>query len=218
MAIFTIIAGKSGSGKSASMETINWDETFVIRPNRKPFPFSSKGIKAWDKETKTGNFLYTDDYPMIQAVLAKLPEYGKKIVIIEDSTHILLKETMDTALEKGYDKFMHAALNFYNMIKTASELPDNVRVYMISHVDSDANGEEIIKITGGKFITEKIDVPSLATIALGAVKTKEGHMFRTQSSGRDFYKSPKGLFDSEFIPNDLGAIDKAIVEYYGIGE
>ena len=102
MAIFTIIAGKSGSGKSASLETLNWDETFVIRPNRKPLPFSSKNIKPWDSESKTGSFLYTDEYPMIQAVLGKLPEYGKKIVVLEDSTHILLKETMDTAMDKGW--------------------------------------------------------------------------------------------------------------------
>lgn len=145
-----------------------------------------------------------------------MDEYGKKVVIIEDSTHILLNETMSTAMDKGFEKYMQSALNFYNMIKTASNLPDDVRVYMISHVDTDANGEEIIKITGGKFITEKIDVPSLATIALGAVKTKDGYMFKTQSSGRDFYKSPKGLFDSEYIPNDLGAIDASIKEYYGL--
>ena len=28
-------------------------------------------------------------------------------------------------------------------------------------------------------------------------------------------KSPEGLFGQDFIPNDLGAVTKAMVEYYG---
>ena len=116
------------------------------------------------------------------------------------------------------DKFMNSALNYYRLFSTAQELPDDVRVYIINHIDTDANGEEIVKVTGGKFITEKIDVPSLLTIALRAIKTKDGYKFKTQSSGRDFYKSPEGMFDEEYIDNDLAVVDAAICKYYGIVE
>ena len=192
------------------------EKTFIIRPNRKPLPFKSREIKAWDKETKTGNFIYSTDYGQINAVLKKLPEYGKKIVILEDSTHLLLKETMDTALETGYAKFAIAAKNFYDLMITASELPDDIRVYMFSHVDENINAEEVIKVTGGKMISEKIDPPSLATLALRAKKTNDGYKFVTQSSGRDFYKSPEDMFEDEVIPNDLKLVDDAIKDYYGI--
>ncbi len=217
MSILTSIAGPSGSGKTRSFKNLNWDEAFVIRPNRKPFSFPGSGIlKPWDSETKTGHYIYSTDYKTINAVLSKLAEYGKKIVIIDDSTHLLLKQTMDTAKEKGYEKFTDAALNYYNLLMAAQSLPDDVRVYIINHIDTDADGDEIVKVIGGRFITEKIDVPSLLTISLRATKTKDGYKFRTQSSGRDFYKSPENLFSEEFIDNDLKIVDDAIKEYYGI--
>lgn len=217
MSILTSIAGPSGSGKTRSFKNLNWDETFVIRPNRKPFSFPGSGtLKQWDSETKTGHFIYSTDYKTINAVLSKLADYGKKVVIIDDSTHLLLKQTMDTAKEKGYEKFTDAALNYYNLLMAAQSLPDDVRVYIINHIDTDADGDEIVKVIGGRFITEKIDVPSLLTISLRATKTKDGYKFRTQSSGRDFYKSPELLFSEEYIDNDLKIVDDAIKEYYGI--
>lgn len=220
MGIITSISGPSGSGKTRSLMNLPWDKTFVIRPNRKPFSFPNSAAltKPWDKETKTGNYMYLTDYSMINAVMNAIVEHGKKIIIIDDSTHLLLKETMDTAKEKGFEKFMNSALNYYNLLTAAQNLPDDVRVYIVNHVDTDANGEEIIKVTGGKFITEKIDVPSLLTIALRATKTKDGYKFKTQSSGRDFYKSPEGMFSEEYIDNDLAIVDKAICAYYGITE
>lgn len=158
MSILTSIAGPSGAGKTRSFKDLDWDESFVIRPNRKPFSFPGSGkLKPWDSEKKTGHYIYLDDYIKINSVLERLPEYGKKVIIIDDSTHLLLKQTMDTAKEKGYDKFLDSALNYYNLLIAAQSLPDDVRVYIINHIDLDANGDEIVKVVGGKFITEKID-------------------------------------------------------------
>ena len=218
MAILTLISGESGSGKSHSLKNLDWDKTFIIRPNRKPFPFKSSHIKPWDPVKKTGNFIYTTDYGMISAILKKLPGYGKEIIVIEDSTHILLEDTMAHCQEKGFDKYTNAALSFYEMIKAATYLPDNVRVYMITHLNEDQNGNSMVKVTGGKMITEKIAVESMATIALGAVRVKEKYSFITQTSGRDFYKSPEGLFDGELIDNDLAMVDKKIVEFFPTDE
>lgn len=217
MSILTSIAGPSGSGKTRSFKNLNWDETFVIRPNQKPFSFPGSGaLKKWDSATKTGHYIYSTDYSSIIQVLHALPEYGKKVIIIDDSTHLLLKQTMDTAKEKGYEKFTDAALNYYNLLIAAQSLPEDIRVYIINHIDTDNDGDEIVKVIGGKFITEKIDVPSLLTVSLRATKTKDGYKFRTQSSGRDFYKSPEEMFKEEYIENDLKLVDDAIKEYYGI--
>lgn len=209
------ISGPSGSGKSTSLRNLDWKKSFVIRPNGKGFAFKSSGLKEWNAETKTGQYMHTTDYNVINAVLQKLPEYGKKVIIIEDSTHLLLKRTMDTALEKGYDKYTEAALAYYRMLETAQQLPNDIRVYLITHIDEDSNGNEIVKIVGGKFITEKIDVPSFFTVSLRSGKTKDGYQFRTQTSGRDFYKSPMGMFEEEYIDNDLKMVDDAIVDYHG---
>lgn len=215
MAAVASISGYSGSGKSRSMKDLDWKTTFVIRPNRKPFPFKNQ-LKEWNSKEKTGNFVYTTDYGYINAVIKKLPEYGFTKIIIEDSTHLLLHETMETATETGYQKFTNSALHYYELLRACESLPDNVRVYLINHLDENINGEEIIKVTGGKMITEKIDVPSLLTIAIKAEKIKDKHVFKTQSSGRSFHKSPEEMFPSDIIDNDLNFVDKCICEYYGI--
>ena len=49
-----------------------------------------------------------------------------------------------------------------------------------------------------------------------ASETKDGYKFKTQSNGRDFYKSPEDMFKDEYIDNDLKAVDDAICDYYGI--
>jgi hypothetical protein len=67
-----------------------------------------------------------------------------------------------------------------------------------------------------KLITEKIDVPSLLTIALKAEKIKDKYYFKTQSNGRSFHKSPEDMFTSEMIDNDLNEVDRKICDYYGI--
>lgn len=218
MAILTSISGPSGTGKSRSQKNLHWGSAFVIRPNKKPFPwkFADAPLKEWDSKEKKGNFIYMTDYAKINAVMNKLPEYGFTKIIIEDSTHLLLEEFMSTISEKGYDKFNNIASHYYDLLRTAESLPDNVRVYIINHLDENQNGEEIIKVVGGKMITEKIDVPSLLTVALKSEKNKDGYFFRTQSNGRSFHKSPDGMFDGELIPNDLNEVDRLICEYYGI--
>jgi|SaaInl8_150m_RNA_FD_contig_81_91483_length_2508_multi_10_in_0_out_0_2 hypothetical protein len=211
----TSIAGSSGAGKSSSFENMNWKKTFIIRANRKPLPFRNK-LKEWDSKEKTGNFIYSTDYEYINKVIKVLPKYGFTSIIVDDSTHLLLDEVMRTARETGFDKFMRMAENYYNLFKTAEGLPDDVRVYVINHIDTDDNGNEIIKIVGGKFITEKIDIPSMLTIAIKAVNHKSEYKFETQGVGRDFYKSPRGMFEDKIIDNDLRIVDDAIKDYYYI--
>ena len=106
MATLTSISGPSGTGKSRSQKNLHWESTFVIRPNRKPFPwkYSDQPLKEWDSKEKKGNFIYMTDYSKINAVMKKLPEYGFTKIIIEDSTHLLLEEFMATVSEKGCNK------------------------------------------------------------------------------------------------------------------
>ena len=217
MAILTSIAGPSGSGKTRSLKDLDWDKVFVVRPNKKPFSFPRSHLvaKEWDSKTKTGNFAYIGSYEMMSAVLQKLPEYGKTIIIIDDSTHFMTDEFMSKIDQKGYDKFAEMAGHYYGMIKVAESLPSNIRVYIMNHTESDANGDIKIK-TIGKMLDEKVDIPSFLTICLGASKTKDGWKFRTQSTGRDFFKSPEELFSEDLIDNNLKMVDDSIKEYYGI--
>ncbi|MEA1999604.1 MAG: hypothetical protein U9N61_09845, partial [Euryarchaeota archaeon] len=74
IALITSISGPSGSGKTHSFKNLNWDETFVFRPNRKPFSFPKSHLvaKPWNSKRKTGNFTYIEDYSSIFSRMQKL--------------------------------------------------------------------------------------------------------------------------------------------------
>ena len=195
----------------------NLDEVFIIRPSKKPFPFKSKDFKPWDKDKKKGQYIYTDDAGFAIAAMQKMvEENNKKIIILEDSTFFMTNYFMATAMEKGYDKFTQNSLNYFNIIKTAENLPDDVRVYLINHIEDDANGFKKVK-TIGKMLDEKVDIPSLLTIVLEATVNDGKHLFLTNKrTGMDMAKSPMDMFDSEYIDNNLQAVDDAIKDFYGI--
>jgi hypothetical protein len=216
MAIVTSIVGKSGSGKSHSYQTLkNKDEVFIIRPSKKPFPFKGGIFSAWNKETKKGHYVYTDDAGFVIAAMKKMTEEnGKKIIIIEDSTFIMTNYFMQTALETGYTKFTVNALNYFNIIKAAEDLGEDVRVYLINHIEDGSDGYQKVK-TIGKLLDDKIDIPSLLTVVLSASVVDGKHVFQTNKrSNMDIAKSPVGMFEKEYIPNDLQVVDDAIKEYY----
>ena len=218
MGIVVSIAGYSGNGKTYSMGTMDSEKTLIVRPNRKPFSFPQAREwqkSKWNKEEKKGSWIYANDYGLIQAILKQMPDYGKKSIIIDDSTHLIVDEFMREAKTSGWDKYTDMGLHYYNMLRTAEELPDDVIVYVINHLEETPNGSLKIK-TIGKLLDEKVDIPSLITIGLQAVRTADGYKFKTQTDGNDFFKSPAGMFKDKFINNNLKEVDDAIREYYGL--
>lgn len=68
-----------------------------------------------------------------------------------------------------------------------------------------------------KLINEKVDVESLfTTVLFGKIKeTDQGiqYLFQTGPDGKFKAKSPKGMFSSKEIPNDLELVRKTIIAY-----
>jgi hypothetical protein len=218
MGIICSIIGKQGSGKTRSIKTIkNLDELIVLRPSRKPFSFRNK-LTEWNKETGTGQFFYADESAVICGALKKFYEKGKRIFVLEDSTFIMTNYFMETAMEKGYDKFSLNAKNYFDVIKAAESLPDDARIYMMNHEELDQNGELKFK-TIGKMLDEKVDIGSLLTIVLRANVVDGKHTFQTNKVGTaDISKSPEEMFDDIFIENDLQLVDDRIKWYYNIDQ
>ena len=100
---------------------------------------------------------------------------------------------------------------------------DDIIVYLFAHPETtfDDNGspQERIAVQGQqlkKFVPESFS--SIVLYAEPSKMTGQGLKFgfRTVNSGADTCKSPIGLFDEEFIPNDLGYVDTAIRNYYNL--
>lgn len=199
-----MIIGQSGSGKSTSLRNFGAEDAFVVNVSGKPMPFKNNGLKVWK----------SNNYQMITKALTDAPYPS---IVIDDATYLMTDEFMRTSNIKGYDKFTDMANNFYNLVKSASALPDDKIVYFLGHVEIDANGNEKFK-TIGKMLDEKICLEGMFTIVLKTVVQDGKYMFQTQTNGHDTAKSPMGMFAKPLIDNDLKFVDTTIRKYYNIQE
>lgn len=202
MGIPVMILGESGTGKSASLRNFSQDEIGVINVCGKPLPFRNQ-----IKDLKTDNYM---------AIEKALKASSKKAAVIDDCQYLMANEYMRQAKVTGYQKFTDIAQNFWTLVQVViRELPDDVIVYFLGHIERDQNGNEKFK-TIGKMLDEKITVEGMFTVVLKTCIQDGRYLFSTRNSGNDTVKSPIGLFDEPYIDNDLKAVDTAIREYYEI--
>lgn len=206
MGLPVLILGESGTGKSASLRKFPNDKVAVINVAGKPLPFKNK-IQS---ET-------TDDYMKIEGHIKTLVKQDCKSIVVDDAQYLMANEFMRKATERGFDKFTDIARNFWSLVNMVKELPPDVIVYFLSHIERDQNGNEKIK-TIGKLLDEKITVEGMFTIVLKTNVTDGVYSFLTQNNGHDTVKSPIGMFPSYAIDNDLHYVDEKIRNYYEMGE
>lgn len=100
MANICLILGKSGTGKSSSIKTLNPKETVIFNVLKKRLPF--KGSKSiYNEENK--NLFNIDDYATITQYMQGINKNAQNIknVVIDDSTYIMRKEYFKTAKITG---------------------------------------------------------------------------------------------------------------------
>lgn len=206
MAQKVLILGDSGTGKSASLRNFKPDELLVINCAGKPLPFKNH----FESVTPSFNKLTAD-------VLKAMDSTSKKVIVIDDAQYIMSFQYMRRIKENGWDKWNDIQGDFFNIIKHCDDLPSDVVIYFLSHLQRDDEGHEKIK-TMGKMLDEKITIEGLFTTVLKTKVIDGQYMFLTQNSGLDTVKSPIGMFDSYAIDNDLKYVDTKIRNYYEIGE
>ena len=209
MSIATMILGSSGTGKSTSLRNMDPAQTLLIQTINKPLPFRSNN---WKSVKDGGNIVVSENSENIVHAMHKTT---RPIVVIDDFQYLLVTEFMARAQEKGYEKFTQMALNYYNVLRTASGLAPEKRVYMLSHTDVSESGQVKAK-TIGRLLDEKLTVEGMVSIVLRTLCISGQYVFATKNNGSDTTKSPIGMFESEHIDNDLKAVDDAIVGYYGL--
>ena len=202
MAVLVMIYGQSGTGKSTSLRNFTNDEVAVINVSGKPLPFRSK-LTTYD----------TDNYTKISSALGKIE---RKSIVIDDATYLMVNEFMRTAKVAGYQKYTDMAVNFNSLVAQASQLASDKIVYFLGHSDLKDDGTEHFK-TIGKMLDNYVTVEGKFTIVLKTVVQDGKYYFSTHNSGQDTVKSPLGMFEDNYVDNDLKAVDTIIREYYGIG-
>lgn len=209
MAEAVLVYGKSGTGKSTSLENFAEDEIFLINVIGKRLPFRKKF-----RFTVT-----TDDSEKIKRYLAKTPE-NIKVAVIDDAGYLMTNQFMnghsgDKSGGNTFDLFNKISDNFWSLINAIKALPEDKIVYLTMHEDTNDFGERRLR-TIGKLLNEKVCIEGMCSIVLRSEVMGNKYSFVTQNEGNDISKSPKGMFDEIRIPNDLKAVDTAIREYWGL--
>lgn len=205
-----LIIGKSGSGKSASLRNLDLSKVALINVLGKPLPFKG-GNKARQ--------LCTDDYTKIIGAV-KLAKAD--IIVLDDVGYLMTNQFMRGHSSTGggngvFTLYNQIGDNFFTLIDAARNIPGNKRIYFMMHEEQNDFGQVKPKSIG-KMIDEKVCLEGMFTVCLRACTADAKHIFRTTTDGADVAKAPMGMFESDEIDNDLAIVDKAICEYYEIGE
>ena len=210
MAEQILVLGKSGSGKSTAIESLDPKTTGIINIVGKALPF-----KGWAKNYNldNSNYIVTQDYPTVHKAIDYLEGKNKEVIIIDDAQYLMSGEFMDKVNIQGWDKYNSMASNFYKLIQKIKK--SKCDIIILTHLEENEQGKQKIK-TIGKLLDDKIVIEGLFTIVLYAEGRIEGGKvtkhFRTQALGDDTCKSPRGMFDLE-IPNDLKYVLDKVKEY-----
>ena len=224
MANICIVLGASGTGKSTSIKTLNPKDTFVINVLRKRLPF--KGSKnIYSKENK--NYFEPRDYKELFFYLNNINEKGTNIknIIIDDAIYLMRKEYFDKCQVLGYNKYTELAVNFQSLIERCEGMRNDLNIFFFLHQEIIYDGQNIIgyKVsTVGKMLDNQynpIEVVPMVLFAMPQIDkdvVKYGFYTHLKSvNGVTICaKSPDGMFEDDFIPNDLKYVVDKMNEYY----
>lgn len=223
-----LIIGESGSGKSTSLRNLNAQETMVFSALGKGLPFKNSRIDytVYNKESNPkGNLIVTSSAKSIANWLLHISEKRTEITtcVIDDSTFLSAKELDRRRDESGYAKFSDIAHDFLHLSEIANTLRADLNVYFLYHAVTEGDGilekRSTKALSHGKMIQEKLaSVEAQFEIVLLACKIIDkdnnlSYKFKTKDADSTV-KSPMGLFDSEYIDNDLELINTQIKCYY----
>lgn len=207
MGIPVMIIGKSGSGKTTSLQNFGEDELYLIKVLGKPLPFRKQFKSTFQ----------TDDY---QAILKALTKTPKKAIVIDDAGYLITNHFMNNHSSAGGGNGVFTLYNeigdrFWRLVEyVINKLPEDKIVYFMMHEDKNDVGDVKPK-TIGKLLDEKVCLEGMFTIVLRCMTDADKHIFRTKTNGADVTKTPIGMFEDDEIDNDLKMVDETIRSYYG---
>lgn len=225
MSNFVIVAGASGAGKSTSVKGLNPKETVVINVLNKRLPFKGSA-KEYNKENK--NLFHVTTWSNVVKLLDNISNNAENVrnIVIDDGIYIMRTEFFDRCDEKGFDKYNALADHFRKIIDKCGSLRDNINVFMMLHtepIEEDGNRVGYKTSSVGKLLDKMYSPVESVAIVLYCVPKydangKPEYGFYTHNikvGGVEIpAKTPEGMFTDDFIPNDLGEVNKAMDAYY----
>jgi hypothetical protein len=203
-----LIYGASGCGKSSSIRNLPIDKTCVISATAKDLPFKG-GKKILKKHAPT--------YGAVRKALDEVvADYD--YIIIDDYSMIQFNQFNTKINEKGWEKFNDFTKSFSDNLESIMNLvakyPD--KFFIITGHEGTGDTDKRIKMkTVGKAIENNVNPEAWFTFVWRAIRNAEGYyVFQVQASEDCVAKTPFGVFESDYIDNDLDFAIKKIKNYY----
>lgn len=231
-----LVLAKSGFGKTFSMgkiEELNHEgldpkQTYIISVTSKPltFPKSKELYKVAEKnKIATGNRYISNNAEEVATTIEHLLSSPYKNIVVDDFNYLMQDYYMDNALKGGWDcpkKIGYFMGKIFSAIEKYENSDKNIIILAHGEEVPQQDGRTYIKMkTTGKMIDEyitpegKFDVTLVGRSRYDAMQKKVIKEFITNED--EFTSSPKspyGMFESLYIPNDLGIVVKAVDAYY----
>lgn len=233
-----LVLAKSGFGKSTSLGKIpeydikglNPEETFIISTTSKPLPFRKSGemykiVNQGLPPTKeNGNRFISNDSAKITKVISFVQDNRPEIknIVIDDLNYVMQDLYMQQSLKSGFDVFKKIG-KAMDDIFTIMEKDETRNYICLAHFeeykDSNADTISFRFKTVGKMVSDyitpegKFDIVLFGKQSIGEDK-KVVKNFITNYDGEYPSKSPVGMFDEIYVPNDLGYVIDKVNEYY----
>jgi hypothetical protein len=226
------IVGKSGTGKSTSLENLDPATTAIITPYKNDLPF-----QGWEENytplstTKgTGNLIHTNNISDLKSIITYIVKKRSDItnIVVEDLTHFQTAKITSQEFRnrkqgnEAFAKWQDLAADVKDNLlpENIGELDRDVYLIHVYHAEENDANELDIKVVG-KMLKEKIDLASyynyvLYTTVLPYDSSKDPSdrfKFVVNNDGVHLAKTPKGLFTDMYIPNDINAVITRIKEF-----
>lgn len=215
MSLPVLVLSPSGRGKTTSARTLPPSETYFIQSVKKILPFKNakQNYTGGEKPGAEDNLLITDDmkfiYQMIKAIDRKKPEI--KNIVIDDFQYLMSNYYLKHKSNKGWEVFDEIARGIDAIIQAITEARDDLMIVVIAHTIVEEGEERMLTL--GRFLKEKGSIEGKFSITLKAVVEDGEYLFSTKNNGMDTVKTPLGMFEEEYIPNDLLLVRQAIMNY-----
>lgn len=227
MSTTVFVCGMSGSGKTTAARTLDPKETVVFRAINRTLPF--RGAKDY---VKNRNIFDTPTFDVLQKGVAWADRQPwVRNVVVTDGTYLMRNEFIGKIAQVGFQKFNDLGAHTKKLFDTLNSMRDDIVAFLEWHaepVTSDGGVSTYAASTVGNLVDrvsapfENVDVILWAEPQYDDRKKITYGFWTNRAIGRGGAelpaKSPDGMFDETFIPNDDQAVAETIRRYYGYGE
>lgn len=231
-----LVLAESGFGKTTSLCPIpeigitglNAEESFIVSATAKPLPFRSSSSLypiGTLENIKDCRRIISNDAKTVAQILSVLSKSPYKNIICDDFNYLMQDYYMKKAMVGGWDtpKVIGYSMGLiFEQLEILSKLNKNI-IVLAHHEGYKADNTENLSFrmkTVGRMVQEYITPEGKFDIVLFGKSTfdektkKSERFFVTNYDGTYNAKSPVGMFEDIYIPNDMGLVIEKVNQYY----